>query len=118
MSRPVKTARAWAQCAPASVEAVSGPLGKETYPLASIVRYQLPARGEMPAVKLVWYDGGLKPERPAELEDDRALGEGGTLYRGDRGVIYNSRLLPESRMHAQPLPRTLARSPRGTIRSG
>jgi predicted dehydrogenase len=97
---------------PASVEAVSSPLGKETYPLASIVRYQFPARGDLPAVKMVWYDGGLKPERPAELEDDRALGEGGTIYVGDKGVIYNGRLLPESRMRAlPPPPRTLARSP-------
>ncbi len=105
-------ARALKLGAPTSVEAVSSPLGKETYPLASIVRYQFPARGEMPAVKLVWYDGGLKPERPAELEDDRALGEGGTLYRGEKGVIYNGRLLPESRMRDYPLPpRMLARSP-------
>ena len=79
---------------------------------ASIVRYRFPARGEMPAVTLVRYDGGLEPERPAELKDDRALGEGGTLYRGDKGVIYNGRLLPESRMREYlPPPHTLARSP-------
>ena len=97
---------------PSSVEAVSSPLAKEAFPLASIVRYQFPARGDLPAVKLTWYDGGLKPERPAELEAERTLGEGGTIFVGDKGVIYNGRLLPESRMHNQPPPpRTLPRSP-------
>jgi hypothetical protein len=34
------------------------------------------------------------------------------MYVGDKGVIYNGRLLPESKMHAYPQPtKTLARSP-------
>jgi predicted dehydrogenase len=37
------------------------PVNTETYPQASIVRYEFPARGEMPPVKLTWYDGGLMP---------------------------------------------------------
>ncbi|MBI5690055.1 MAG: Gfo/Idh/MocA family oxidoreductase [Verrucomicrobia bacterium] len=97
---------------PTSVEAVSSPLYKETFPSASIVRYQFPARGSLPPVKLAWYDGGLKPERPPGLEPERSLGEGGTLYVGDKGVIYNGRLLPESRMREfPPPPKTLPRSP-------
>jgi predicted dehydrogenase len=105
-------ARALKLGAPTSVEAVSSPLTKETYPVASIVRYHFSARGEMPPVKLVWYDGGLKPERPEGLEDERVLGEGGTIYIGDKGVIYNGRLLPESRVRDYPTPsKTLPRSP-------
>lgn len=98
--------------APSAVEASSSSLFKETFPVASIVRYDFPARAGMPPVKLVWYDGGLKPERPEGLEDDRDLGEGGTIYVGDQGVICNGRLLPESKMreYKQP-PRTLPRSP-------
>jgi predicted dehydrogenase len=97
---------------PITVEAVSSPLFKETYPAASIVRYRFPAREDMPAVKLTWYDGGLKPPRPELLEDERELGEGGTIYIGDKGVIYNGRLLPESRMREYPPPpKTLPRSP-------
>ncbi len=95
-----------------TVEAVSSPLFKETYPAASIVRYSFPAREGMPPVKLAWYDGGLKPPRPDELEDERELGEGGTIYIGDKGFIYNGRLLPESRMReCPPPPKTLPRSP-------
>lgn len=97
---------------PTSVEATSSPLPKETFPVASIVRYEFPARAGRPAVKLVWYDGGLKPARPEELEDERTLGEGGTIYIGDKGVIYNGRLLPESKMREYaPPPKTLPRSP-------
>src|SRR6266581_4403980 len=40
-----------------SVEASSTRVNNETYPLASMVTYHFPARGEMPPLKLVWYDG-------------------------------------------------------------
>jgi predicted dehydrogenase len=96
---------------PTSVEAVSSPLFDETYPAASIVRYQFPARENMPAVKLSWYDGGLKPPRPDELEPGRELGEGDTLYIGDKGKILGNRLIPEARMREYPQPdKTLPRS--------
>lgn len=110
--------------APASVEASSSERYEETYPVASIVRYNFPARGDMPPVKFSWYDGGLKPPRPEELEEDRAFkGEGeeedeGLLFVGDRGKIlcgFNGarpKLIPEARMNSykQP-PKTLPRSP-------
>jgi predicted dehydrogenase len=110
--------------APVSVEASSSDRYDETYPLASIVRYNFPARGDMPAVKFNWYDGGLKPPRPEELEGDRPMrGDGeemdeGLLFVGDRGKIFcafnggHPRLIPQSRMdgYKQP-PKTLPRSP-------
>ena len=109
--------------APASVEASSTDRYDETYPQATIVRYNFAARGDMPPVKFTWYDGGLKPERPEELEEGRPLkGPGeedeGLLFIGDRGKILCSfngghpALIPQSRMDAykQP-PKTLPRSP-------
>jgi predicted dehydrogenase len=83
---------------------------KETYPDASIVRYEFPTRGDLPAVKLTWYDGGLKPARPAELEKERNLGSNGVIFIGDKGTIVEGRLVPESRMKdykkpAQSIPR-------------
>ena len=82
----------------------------ETYPDASIVRYEFPARGDLPAVKLTWFDGGLKPPRPAELEKERNLGANGIILIGDKGTIVEGRLVPESRMKdykkpAQSIPR-------------
>ena len=51
---------------PSSVEASSTRVNDETFPLASIVTYRFPAREGMPPVKLVWYDGGLRPDRPPQ----------------------------------------------------
>src|SRR5579872_1490566 len=109
--------------APLSVEASSSDRYDETFPLASIVRYNFPARGDMPPVKFTWYDGGLKPERPEELEENRPLkGDGeedeGLLFIGDRGKILcsfnggNPKLIPQSKMDSfQPPNKTLPRSP-------
>jgi predicted dehydrogenase len=98
---------------PTSVEASTSGVNSETAPLASIVRYEFPARGDMPAVKLTWYDGGLMPPRPAELEDGRRYGgPDSNLYVGDKGKMLNHRLIPEARMkeYKKP-PATLPRSP-------
>jgi predicted dehydrogenase len=104
--------------APLSVEASSTRRPAESFPQASVIHYQFPARGELPPVRLTWYDGGLKPPRPDELEDDRHLENEGLLFVGDRGTIlcgFNGRqpqLIPASKMRAykQP-PQTLPRSP-------
>jgi predicted dehydrogenase len=100
---------------PTSVEACSSDkktVSPETYPLASIVRYQFPAREDMPPLALTWYDGGLRPARPPELEEERALEDGGTLYVGDKGKMLGHIPIPEARRKelGQP-PKTLPRSP-------
>jgi hypothetical protein len=110
--------------APVSVEASSSDRYDETYPMASIIHFNFPARGDMPAVRFTWYDGGLKPPRPDELEENRPLkGEGededeGLLFVGDRGKILctfnggNPKIIPQTKMDSfkQP-PKTLPRSP-------
>lgn len=109
--------------APVSVEASSSDRYVETYPLASIVRYDFPARGDMPPVKFTWYDGGLMPPRPEELEESRSFRGGneddeGLLFVGDRGKILcefhgsNPQIIPKAKMdsYKQP-PKTLPRSP-------
>ncbi len=37
---------------------------EETYPKASIIHTHFPARGNRPAVRISWYEGGLRPPRP------------------------------------------------------
>ena len=80
---------------PTSVEACSscfiGLDGKkvvnnETYPQASLVRYEFPARANMPPVGLSWYDGGLMPPCPKGLPQNSLPGSGG-MYVGERGTI-------------------------------
>ncbi len=105
---------------PTSVEAVSTPVNSETAPVSSIITLRFPARGKLPPVKLTWYDGGLTPCIPDELEEGRRIGDrnGGVLLVGDKGTIMcgcygeNPRIIPESKMAAyeQP-PKTIPRSP-------
>ncbi len=83
----------------------------ETYPRASIVRYEFPARGDMPALKLTWFDGRLLPPRPKDLEPGRRLGTNGALLIGDKGTIMHDshgaggvRIIPESKMRAYKRP--------------
>jgi predicted dehydrogenase len=97
---------------PTSVEAACTLVNNETYPVASRVTYQFPARGDMAPVTLHWYDGGMKPPRPPELEDGRRWDTNGLLYVGDKGKMLGSRLIPQSRQqeYGRP-PRKLERSP-------
>jgi len=97
---------------PTSVEAACTLVNKETYPVASTVHYQFPARGDMPPVKLTWYDGGLRPPRPDEMDDDEQFGTGGILFVGDKGKMLGHRLIPESRgrEYRKP-PQMIPRSP-------
>jgi len=96
---------------PTSIEATSLDLNPDTHPIASIVTYMFPARDRFPALKLTWYDG-LRPPRPAELEDGRRMGhaEGGALFKGAKGRLVGGvygedpRLIPESRMKEYKLP--------------
>ncbi len=98
---------------PTSVEACSSGVNSETAPLASIVRYDFPAREGMPPVKLTWYDGGLMPARPEELEEGLRFGNADdNLFIGDKGKMLGHRLLPEARSkeYGRP-PKVLPRSP-------
>jgi len=102
---------------PISVEASSTKISPETTPQASIIRFKFPACGDMPPVTVNWYDGGLKPPRPEELEEQRSLGDNGILFIGDKGKILCDgwagppHLIPESRMQEYQRPaKTLERS--------
>ena len=93
----------------------------DSFPPSSVIHLTFPARGNMPPVKLHWYDGGLLPERPDELEPDRKLPESGTIFVGSKGKMWcetyceSPRLIPESAMQAftdRPA-KTLPRVPGG-----
>ena len=92
----------------------------DSYPPASVIHVSFPARGDMPPVKLHWYDGGILPERPDELELERRLPESGTIFVGEKGKMMcetyseGPRLIPETAMTAftRP-PKTLPRVPGG-----
>jgi predicted dehydrogenase len=102
--------------------------GRETLPplihtpecesYACSLAWDFPARGGLPPLRLFWYDGGLKPFRPAELARNRPLPSSGVLYCGTKGKLLTSysggrhTLLPEKEFKdfvppAKSLPRTI-----------
>jgi hypothetical protein len=107
---------------PTSVEAVSSGCNGETYPAWSTVTYQFSARGDLPPVEWVWYDGvkdGKPNLPPAEVLAGlpKMPDEGGTLLVGDRGLMFSPnetdqfQLLPEDRFRDYKAPPTLPVSP-------
>ena len=121
---------------PTSVEALEQFGGSdERYPLRNVIRWNFPARGKMPPVKVHWYDGyfgvsgavaheeaaGAKQNRPPIVEElekkyGRELKSGGTIYVGTKGVLHSGnyagspRILPEEKHKAFPVPeKTLPR---------
>lgn len=119
---------------PASIECLGTVGGNgEKYPQAGVIRWNIPARGSMPAMKVHWYDGAKLqtkgepedrvgqislpnyPPMLAEFEKKydcnfREGYDGGTFYIGTKGVMhtgcYGHRplILPESAHRAFPVP--------------
>jgi hypothetical protein len=95
--------------APTYAEAETSERHDETYPRASTVHLDFPARGEMPPVRVTWYDGGRKP-RPDAVPSGTKLDDEGLLFVGDKGSILcgfngnNPRALPEAKKTDSPAP--------------
>ncbi len=61
----------------------------ETFPSSSMVTWDFPARGDQPAVRMTWYDGGMRPPRPLEMAPDRQLGADGLIFVGEKGTLWS-----------------------------
>jgi predicted dehydrogenase len=112
--------------APSSVEARTTIEGSffddkpnvETYPIAALIYFNFPARGDLPPVQMTWYDGGLVPAIPVELIPGERLPDNGVLYVGSKGKMFHGshggmpQLLPRE-LHdaAAKVPKTMKRSP-------
>ncbi len=103
-------AKAGRYLAPLTVEASSPNVPKphkELAPATLTATYQFPAVGSHPALKLVWYQGDVKP--PGWTE---AWGRRSCIFIGDKGMLLgNGKLLPEDRFvdfkdPAERLPRS------------
>ncbi len=93
---------------PTSVQAkCADDLNDETFPSWSVVEYEFPARGDLPALKWFWYDGGgNKPawvnEKLTKLAHGADIPGSGSLLIGDKGTLFSPndygaayKLLPE-----------------------
>lgn len=105
---------------PTAVEPVAySPMTDESFPKASIVRWEFPARGKRKAFTAYWYDGELRPTTPAVLEVGRRMPGTGSLFVGTKATMMVSgdygtspRIIPEAVMRevGKP-PQLLERSP-------
>ncbi len=81
----------------------AGPCNAEIGPHGCIGYYQFDANEKRPAVKVTWYDGGLKPEQPAGWPANQPLPSRGVLFLGDEGTIFCGgaggapKLIPQAR---------------------
>jgi hypothetical protein len=118
--------------APKTVQGCSTRVNEETFPLGSIITYSFPARSaeaqtintftrglsgiaagavDMPECKLVWYDGGLRPPRPADLPNGEVMGDNGRLLVGEKGFILGTKVYPaDCAKEAAKIPQSIARS--------
>ncbi|MCX6621365.1 MAG: Gfo/Idh/MocA family oxidoreductase [Acidobacteria bacterium] len=108
--------------APMSVECVMQEGSNQlTFPKKSVIRFDFPARGSMPAVKIVWHDG-LKAVPAIEgVPAGEQLGDkdtNGSLFIGSKGMVTTgcygerTRLIPVAKMDDYKMPaQLLTRSP-------
>ncbi|MBI4874327.1 MAG: Gfo/Idh/MocA family oxidoreductase [Acidobacteria bacterium] len=84
------SAQAWASHTCNIVDGVSRPVKNDfAYPHACKFHFKFAAAGGRPALELFWYDGGMKPRLPEELEAaDVELPIEGILFVGDQGKIF------------------------------
>jgi len=72
---------------PTSVQAVTSGHNKDSYPKWSVITYEFPANDTRPALKMLWYDGGKRPDK--ELLDGRNPSGSGCVIIGEKGKIYS-----------------------------
>jgi hypothetical protein len=88
----------------------SGPMGSHI-----ILTFQ--GQNGKPNVKLHWMDGGIQPERPAELGPNEMMGDGGNgvIFEGTKGKMMagtygiNPQLLPTNLTKTTSVPKTVDR---------
>ncbi|MFN0137713.1 MAG: Gfo/Idh/MocA family protein [Phycisphaerae bacterium] len=105
---------------PTSIEPiVSTPMNNESFPKAAAVKWTFAAKEGRPAFDCYWYDGGLMPKLPQDLEVGRKLPPTGNLFIGTKASMLVSgdygespRIIPEAKMKEIGKPKQLLeRSP-------
>ncbi|WP_153796376.1 Gfo/Idh/MocA family protein [Foetidibacter luteolus] len=90
-------------------------------PISSHIILTFKGQNGKPDLKLHWMDGGIQPERPAELGPNEVMGDGGNgaIFLGSKGNMMcgtygiNPQLLPTSKTATANVPKTLKRVPMG-----
>ncbi len=86
-----------------------------SFPYAGTIRFKFSARGKMPPLDIYWYDGGMRPPTPEELEmDNKEMPSSGMMFVGDSGKILGDfrgnrpKIIPEKKMREYQQPKKTA----------
>lgn len=84
------------------------------FPASCLIRLRFPEQKSLPAFDLYWYDGGMKPFAPEELEaDNRNIPNEGMMFVGEEGKILagfrgeDPEIIPAEKMKAYTGRKTL-----------
>jgi predicted dehydrogenase len=86
---------------------------KYTFPYRVVIRFDFPARGSMPPLKLFWYDRMLAQPKIEGIPEGELIGDkdiNGSLFVGDKGMVTTgcygerTRLVPAERMKDYKMP--------------
>jgi predicted dehydrogenase len=88
-------------------------------PFSTSIHLDYPRNDGKGNIKVSWYDGGILPELPAELQPGELFGnsDGGVLFIGKKGKLMadcygaNPRLLPLKKNETLKVPETIKRVP-------
>jgi predicted dehydrogenase len=101
--------------APTAVEAVGPKPHAEIAPASMQATYEFPARGDMPALTMTWYQGTYKPLK--WLKKVIPQWDSGVLFVGDKGLLLSSYtrhlLLPEKQFADFERPKPFIEKSRG-----
>jgi len=115
VNSPAYSAEAYATTTRTVVNHVSKSVENNVaFPYSCIIRFKFAAQPSLPKFDLFWYDGGMKPPTPEEMEvDGKDLPPEGMLFVGDKGKILGGFrcekpvLIPEARMTSYMAGRTV-----------
>jgi hypothetical protein len=77
---------------PTKVSAISGQINPETYPAWATITYEFPTRGDLPPVKLTWYEGARDGQRNLprpELLMGETPSSSGAILIGEKGAMFS-----------------------------
>ncbi|MCP4258789.1 MAG: Gfo/Idh/MocA family oxidoreductase [Planctomycetes bacterium] len=108
IDRPPISAEAYGTTTRTIVDQVSRAVNNDVaFPYSCMIRFRFPKQKDLPAFNLFWYDGGMKPFPPEELEvDNKSIPGEGMMFVGDKGKILasfhgdNPQIIPEKKMRS------------------
>ncbi|MFC2111652.1 Gfo/Idh/MocA family protein [Bacteroidota bacterium] len=86
-------------------------INRESFPMASVIRWEFPERDGKPPVNMTWHDGGLLPKLPPGIDSLEEIGPNGAMLIGEKGILVHKshgadglRMLPDEKMNTYKEP--------------